>query len=162
TPAATTLATVTQVGWMRTEGVPGYAKKAMPTIALEYSKANMSPRALEIDPLTGTLDGRFSRWVDLDAEGLPGILREQSGAWWYQRPVGLDRSAVRPRGAWGRAAVVRNKPNPHLAQGWQLQDVDGDGQVDLAKFDGPDAGVWSRRDGVWSRYRKMRATPNID
>ena len=63
------------------------------------------------------LDGTHYRWVDLDGEGLSGILTEQAGSWFYKaepepgrtgRPSPaskLHAAAVRTSGARGPRAL---------------------------------------------------------
>jgi hypothetical protein len=41
------------------------------------------PASLENLPIG--LDGSSYRWTDLHGEGIPGILSEQAGAWFYKR-----------------------------------------------------------------------------
>ena len=147
--AATTLVGVTVVGWKRSGA--SYTTKSMPTIAFDYTSAALHTHLSRADPAVGVVDGKGARWVDLDAEGLPGILREiPGGAWWYQRPDGET---------WARPTLMRQRPSVSLSDGWQLQDLDGDGQVDLVKIG---EGAWNRRDAVWRQYRRFDSNANID
>ncbi len=43
----------------------------------------VDPESLENLPIG--LDGSAYRWTDLHGEGIPGILTEQAGAWFYKR-----------------------------------------------------------------------------
>ncbi len=43
----------------------------------------VDPASLENLPIG--LDGSAYRWTDLHGEGIPGILTEQAGAWFYKR-----------------------------------------------------------------------------
>ena len=44
---------------------------------------DVDPASLENLPIG--LDGSAYRWTDLHGEGIPGILTEQAGAWFYKR-----------------------------------------------------------------------------
>ena len=96
------------------------------------------------------LDGDSYQWTDLHGEGIPGILTEQGGGWFYKRnlsPINhqpatatatavADGSEVRARRS-GRPAQPR-------ADGWQAQfmDLAGDGRSDLVVMDGPMPGLY--------------------
>ena len=41
--------------------------------------------AASLENLPQGLDGTRYQWVDLDGEGLSGILTEQGGGWFYKR-----------------------------------------------------------------------------
>ncbi|HMG20953.1 MAG TPA: SpvB/TcaC N-terminal domain-containing protein, partial [Kofleriaceae bacterium] len=91
---------VTQRGWLRDVSLPAivrggarystYATRSLPPIELGYSRAAIQDAVRELDPaslanLPGGLDDLRYRWVDLDGEGLSGVLTEQGGAWFYKR-----------------------------------------------------------------------------
>jgi hypothetical protein len=89
---------ITQSGFVRDEnqfpvdlgGVSyvTYRKKSLPPLEFEYSKAIIQddiqdlPAGIENLPIG--IDGRTYQWVDLEGEGVPGILTEQAGAWYYK------------------------------------------------------------------------------
>ena len=57
------------------------------------------------------VDGTRERWVDLDGEGLQGILTEDDGAWYYKRNVSAwNPAAARPARASSRSRWSRDKP----------------------------------------------------
>ena len=67
-------------------------KKSLPPLEFEYSQANIDYKIHDIDPeslenLPYGLDGTQYQWVDLDGEGISGILIEQAGAWFYKRNI---------------------------------------------------------------------------
>ena len=74
-----------------------YLKKSLPPLEFEYSKAthpgrrsaSSTPASLENLPVG--LDGATYQWVDLDGEGVSGILTEQAGAWFYKPNLGEGR-----------------------------------------------------------------------
>ena len=87
-----------------------YLKKSIPPLEFEYTEAELAAQPIhEVDPaspenLPSGLDGAPYQWVDLDGEGLSGILTEQAGGWFYKRNLSagvpgesrVDRP-VRPR-----------------------------------------------------------------
>src|SRR5262245_62623035 len=48
-----------------------------------FRSEEVAPQSLENLPIG--LDGSAYRWTDLHGEGIPGILTEQAGAWFYKR-----------------------------------------------------------------------------
>ena len=81
--------------------------------------------------------------MDVDGEGLSGILSEQGGAWFYKRnesalpvidPAGNETTVAR------FAPLERVAAMPSLANsggGQQFLDLAGNGQLDVVEFDGP-------------------------
>ena len=87
-PVYTFLLAVTQTGYRRNNG--GYAKRSLPPVEFEYTEPIVQDTVEEVDPeslenLPIGLDGSAYRWTDLHGEGIPGILTEQAGAWFYKR-----------------------------------------------------------------------------
>jgi RHS repeat-associated protein len=162
---------ITQSGYVKDDGqaatVPGgvqfatYLKKSLPPLEFEYSKATIQDEVLELDAasldnLPVGLDGSTHQWVDLDGEGISGILTEQAGAWFYKRNLG--------EGRFGPLQTVAAKPS--LADlrggGQQLLDLAGDGQLDLVMLAGHAPGFYERTDDEdWEPFRALRALPNI-
>ena len=67
----------------------GYLSKSLPPLEFEYTQATIDETVRDVDPeslenLPYGLDGTHYRWVDLDGEGLSGILTEQAGSWFYK------------------------------------------------------------------------------
>ena len=82
------LLSATQAGYTR-NGAGGYLSNSLPPLEFEYTKAAVDETVREIDPdslinVPYGLDGHHYRWVDLDGEGLSGILTEQAGNWFYK------------------------------------------------------------------------------
>src|ERR1019366_3432743 len=70
-----------------------YHKKSLPVLDFVYSQAHIDETIRTIDPeslenLPYGIDENHYRWVDLDGEGLAGILTEQAGTWFYKRNAG--------------------------------------------------------------------------
>jgi RHS repeat-associated protein len=138
-----------------------YVKKSMPPLELEYSKAKIQEDVRDLDEaslenLPMGLDGSNYQWVDLNGEGVSGILTEQAEEWFYKPNLGDGRL--------GQLEVVA--PAPSLANldggSQQLLDLAGDGQIDLVEFSGPSPGFYRRTaDESWEIWRTFRALPNI-
>ena len=168
TPARSVLRTVTQRGHVADADaliVRGgaryrtYAAKALPPIALAYSQPAIDDTVRELDPasmrnvVAGVDDDRY-RWVDLDGEGLSGILSEQAGAWFYKRNLAGQLGPVE--------LVTRLPPSADLARGQQLLDLGGTGRLDLVQLAGPTPGYCERTpDGTWDRFRAFPSQPSI-
>ncbi|QBS44349.1 SpvB/TcaC N-terminal domain-containing protein [Nocardia sp. CS682] len=155
-PAATKLTEATQAGYLRVDG--GYVRNDLPPLSFEYTERTVS-RA--IHPLT-TADGAAPprlddgyRWIDLDGEGLPGILAEEGGAWYYR--------ANRGGGSVAASRAVDPLPvGASLASGRQLLDLAGDGTQALADFAGVAAGFHRRTAvGGWTDFAVFGSLPVV-
>ncbi len=163
---------ITQAGYKRrTSG--GYLKKSLPPVEFTYSEATVDETLREVDPvslenLPAGLDGALYQWVDLDGEGISGVLTEQAGTWFYKRnlsplPV-RDNGSEHLKARFAPVEVVASKPALSLAGGQaQFMDLAGDGQLDLVQMEGPVRGFYERtRDADWASFRPFKSWPNID
>ncbi|MGG5890090.1 SpvB/TcaC N-terminal domain-containing protein [Falsiroseomonas sp. HC035] len=159
-PLGSFLASATLAGFRRKDG--GYLRRAMPPLDLAYSELALSDEVREADPdaladMPGGVDGKALRWVDLDGEGLPGILAEHGGSWWFKRNLG--------EGRFGRAEALPSRPSAGFPAGaaQQFTDLAGDGTVDFVEFAGPAPGFHDRtRDGSWTDHRAFASLPVLD
>jgi RHS repeat-associated protein len=173
TPYGSFLCAVTQSGYVRDEtrapvvrdGVsyPTYIERSLPPLDLEYARpvVRETVRDMEADALENLpagVDGAASRWVDLDGEGIAGVLAEHAGAWYYKRSLGGGRLAAMetvPTTPASTAALV-DIGHP------QLLDLSGDGQLDFVTLDGPTPGFHERTlDAEWEPHRAFRSLPSI-
>ena len=149
-PVATTLQSVTLTGYAA-DGTPA----SMPSLDFTYVAASPAgaPEFLTgIDDLPTGIDFSRAQWVDLDGEGLQGLLTEDGAGWWYKRNEGSGRL-----GAWRR---LPTRPGPALAT-TQLADLDGDGRLEVFQRGPPHAGSWARTaDGGWDRFRPFEHFAN--
>jgi RHS repeat-associated protein len=164
-PSLSLLSSATQTGWIGTPHA-GYEEQQLPPLQLSYSalSINQSQHAADahcIENLVGTFDGTRERWVDLDGEGLQGILTEDEGAWYYKHNV----SAWNPDGGPARARFepltdVAGKPSQREST---LTDLNGDGHLCAVTFAAPDAGWYEYdADAGWSPMRQLLDTAIVD
>ena len=164
---------MTQSGYKRQPG--GYLKKSLPPLEFEYSQPTIDETLHEVDPeslenLPYGLDGGRYQWVDLDGEGLSGILTEQAEGWFYKRnlsPINTRQENGRETVAARFAPVERVAQKPSLAAlsggRQQLLDLAGDGQVDLVELEGPTPGFYERtEDERWEAFVPFTSLPNLD
>jgi RHS repeat-associated protein len=138
-----------------------YMKMSMPPVEFEYNKATIQEEIADLDDdslsnLPIGLDGVTYQWVDLDGEGLSGILTEQGDAWLYKPNRGGGR--------FGPLRYVGKKPSlASVSSGsQQLLDLAGDGQLDLVEFNLPTPGFYERDEKEsWANFRTFISRPNI-
>ncbi|MEO8756189.1 MAG: SpvB/TcaC N-terminal domain-containing protein, partial [Devosia sp.] len=171
TPAATFLSAVEPWHHRRLpEG--GYLSKPRPKLEFDYSPAVLGEKIETIDaesaenlpPATGHGAGI---WVDLDGDGLSGLLTERAGGWLYKRnlspiaPQRDDESWPVQLGTQETVAPIPGHVGP-ATPGWRLVDIDGDGVVELVDTAAPEGGFFHRtgRRG-WERFSAFGSQPNI-
>jgi RHS repeat-associated protein len=154
-PHATKLVSVRQRGY-RTDGETT-STLTTPSVTFQYSEARIGN---QIELVQGTEDlpesfeVRQWQWVDLDGEGLTGLLCERGGAWFYKRNEG--------QGKLGPVQVIRERPSRGLGRA-QLLDLGGDGKLDLVTMKPPLAGYQERTDqGSWGPFRPFETVPEVD
>ncbi len=159
-PIASFISSVEQAGYVRQDDGT-YLRKAMPPLELEYSKAIIDETVHTLDDkslenLPQGLDGANYRWVDLDGEGMFGILTEQGSAWHYKPNLG--------EGKFGSVTQVAKIPSTaNLTQRQQLIDLAGDAKLDLAGFAGPTPGFYERtEDKSWDSFVAFEKLPNVN
>ena len=173
-PVASFIASVTHTSYRR-RAAGGYDRKSMPPLTFGYSEPRTDDeiRTVSIESarnLPAGLDGTTYRWIDLDGEGIPGILTEQATAWFYKRNLSplaatQERGGPRNTAVFAPVEIVAEKPSVQsLGAGrWQFHDLAGDGRPDLAQFEPPLAGFFERGEhDEWSNFVPFRALPNVD
>jgi RHS repeat-associated protein len=162
TPSATYLQTVTHAGFVAVPG-NGLLKRTLPPLALEYSlppsAGDLAARPLdqirreELANLPAGISGN-AQWVDLDGEGLSGVLSEHLGAWYYKRNLGSGR--------FGPLQPVAPRPTVAERGTHRLMDLAGDGHLDVVVADAQLAGVIERTpDDDWGAFRAFAYAPNV-
>ena len=173
-PAISTLSSVTPSGYLR-QAESIYWQKSSPPVAFKYTKAKISAVVHEVDlssleNLPSGLGGTNSRWVDLDAEGLHGVLTEVQGAWYYKRNVSAlpllnGSGSLENRARFGPLECVGQIPGLDASDSLRHQflDLAGNGRVAAVAFGGLVPGFCERSNtNTWGPYRAFRFRPNID
>jgi RHS repeat-associated protein len=168
---ASLLRAVVQSGFVRDDSRPvvqrgvleffTYRKKSLPPLEFEYSKAIVQDDVRELDAgslenLPAGLDGATYQWIDLDGEGVSGMLTEQATAWFYKPSLGDGRFAP----------LQEVVPLPALAAlsggRQQLLDLAGDGHLDLVDFAGPTPGFYARTAAAdWQPFKAFNLLPDV-
>lgn len=138
-----------------------YLKECLPPVNYEYSipqvasqQSYLNPSSLENLP-EGLAQGKY-QLVDLDGVGVPGIITDQAGHWYYKEGLAED--------GFGAMHPLPTKPSPgSLNGGQQLQDLDGDGLVSVVSYKEPLPGYFERsKDKNWKPFTNFKSLPNID
>lgn len=172
-PVYTFLRAVTQTGYQRRPAGAGYDQRSLPPVEFEYTTPHIQDRVEELDPeslenLPIGLDGSRFRFVDLHGEGVPGILTEEAGAWFYKRnlsPIPWREANGQERVAahFGPMETVALRPNLPLAVGADFMDLAGDGLPDLVVWGGATPGLYEHDDAEgWLPFRPFPGLPNRD
>src|SRR6266700_563401 len=142
-----------------------YLKRSMPSLDLAYTSSPLEDPSFtgyevrEGDPenLPGGIDGQNYKWVDLDGEGISGVLMEQGDSWFYKPNAGGGR--FRP------LELVAPKPSlASLRRGkQQLLDIAGDGNLDLVQLGSSVPGFYERTfDEGWGDFLTFQSLPVCD
>jgi RHS repeat-associated protein len=168
---ASFICSVRQAGFVRDDAQPvitnngvryvTYLRKSLPPLEFEYSKASIQDDIRDLDAgslenLPAGLDGTSYRWVDLNGEGVSGILTEQADTWFYKPSLGDGR--------FGPVEVVAAQPSLAALNGGQQQllDLAGNGHLDVVNLGGPLPGFYERTpDEGWKTFQTFSQLPNI-
>ncbi len=139
-----------------------YLRKSLPKLEFQYTSVKVNETVREVDAdshqnLPYGADGSQYQWIDLDSEGLTGVLTEQDDAWYYKRNLG--------NGTFGPVEQVAMKSSlTALSSGQQqLLDLAGEGHLELVQFEGPMAGFHERKpQGGWKGFTPFKHVPNVD
>ena len=91
-PLASFISSITHSSYTR-QADGSYLKKSLPPLEFTYTQAALQSEVHELDTtslenLPAGLDHQNYQWVDLDSEGVSGILTEQSNTWFYKPNLG--------------------------------------------------------------------------
>ena len=174
TPFYSHLLAVTQTGYTRSGN--GYLSKSMPPLQFGYTEATVNETVQIVEPesmknLPYGLDGLHYRWVDLDGEGLAGILTEQATSWYYKpnlSPVNQQtiNSVENTLPLFGPVEVVSRRPAIAELNGGRQQllyDLSGDGHLALVDFESTTPGYFERKeDGDWDKFVAFQSLPVLN
>ena len=171
-PIYSLLFSVTQTGY-QLDSLGGYHSKSLPPLEFTYSEAHIDETVREVDAaslenLPQGLDGARYQWVDLDGEGLSGILTEQGNGWFYKRnlsPINTvhNNGPKHIEARFASVELVASKPASGLANGAQFLDLAGDGQLDVVTLRGSVPGFYERtQDEGWKSFVAFKSLPVLD
>ncbi len=139
-----------------------YDVESLPPVACSYTPRTMEQTLQEVDDddledVGEPLGGRV-RLVDLDSEGIPGLLVQGRDALWYKPSAGDGR--YRP------STPLPTRPSALGANSGELRlmNIDGSGRMSVVlKRSGTPAGFW-RRDALaedWQEFREFAEVPTV-
>ncbi|ADD41589.1 SpvB/TcaC N-terminal domain-containing protein [Stackebrandtia nassauensis] len=159
-PVGSFMSTVRRTGYRR-DGA-GYVTAALPPLEYDYTRVEIDTRPRQLDEsamenLPVGVEGPGYQWVDLDGEGLSGVLSQQATGLFYKPNLG--------DGHFGPIRQVSSQPS--LADidgpGQRLVDLAGDGSLDLVDLNFAASGFFERGDdGEWRSFRTFASPPNLD
>lgn len=168
------LLSVTQSGYVRNPA-GGYFSDSLPPLQFEYTEAEIDETIRDVESeslknLPYGIDGQNYRWVDLDGEGLSGILTEQAGSWFYKANLSpVNRQTISGTRytlpLFAPVELVARQPSMAALNSGrqQLLSLSGDGQLDLVNFEGPTPGYFERtEDADWEPFVSFQSLPVLD
>ena len=154
------ITSVTQSGYNWDEAGNQYIRQSLPAMTLDYQPLSWNDELKDITAADAQnapqgLTGPY-QWIDLWGEGLPGILTEQGGSWWYKENRG--------EGHFGPSLPVAEKPSlPGLGQSLQWQDLDADGSRQTVSHQPGLEGYFELNDDQeWEAFRAFKETALVD
>src|SRR5690606_2340101 len=139
-----------------------WTSQELPTLVLDYARPVLNdelsvlPEA-SLDGLEGGADGARTQWLDRDGEGLPGTLIDSDYAWYYKKNAGQGQLTA------PRALSTMPAPASLAGGGQTLEDLGGDGQLDLVSYQRELSGYFSRTtQGGFETLRAFETIPSVD
>ncbi|SAL52365.1 FG-GAP/YD repeat-containing protein [Caballeronia cordobensis] len=168
-PIYSFLKQVVQTGWAQEGG--STTRRSLPPVEFTYTEPNVQEVVEEVDPaslenLPVGLDGSAYRWTDLHGEGIPGILTEQAGTWYYKRnwspiPQTQTDGSEAVKACFAPLETVAFKPNAALSASTEFMDLAGDGQPDVVVMEGPIPGLYEHDEAEgWQSFRPFTSRLN--
>ena len=147
----------------------------MPALTFTYSQPQIQSNIVALDSdsaanLPEGIDGKNYQWVDLDGEGLSGILTDAGGGWLYKRNLSANNLVAQSDGSvatlpmFGPVQSVAVLPaESQLGAPRRLLTLGGDGRLDIAELTGSHPGFYKRtEDYDFEPFRPFDALPLID
>ena len=121
----------------------------------DYQLQGVDPK--DLANLPGGIDDALYRFLDLDGEGIAGVLTEQADAWLYKPNLG--------EGQFGAIQTVAHRPSLASVEqrSQQFMDLTGDGVLDLVDFSPSAPGFYERnQNAAWTGFRAFHSLPVQD
>jgi RHS repeat-associated protein len=155
--------TAIQESGFRHQPDDSYLRRSLPPIELGYTESPLEAAdpvfqvhdvdEVSLENLPPAPDGRH-RWVDLDGEGIVGMLSEEGEGWFYKPNLGEGRL--------GPMEPVAARPALATTEHRALLDLAGDGRQDLVVLGAPAPGFHGRaEDGAFEPFRAFASFPNL-
>jgi len=159
-PAGASLTAVRYTGYRHDLESGGIDTRSTPDLTFSYTSPSVgnsfktAPQSAEINVPWG-VDGLQYQWVDLEGEGVPGILFEDQNGWYYKGSLG--------GGEFEPLRQVDELPT-RVAAEFMLQDADADGELEFGTTAGRNAGHFERNrtTGEWSGYEPVQSAVQTD
>ena len=153
-------------------------QRSLPPLEFEYSKAPDSATLADLEVkeldshslenLPSIVDGSECRWIDLDGEGIPGVLCEAGSHWYYKRNISPSlasssgSSSSSNLAELGPLTPLSSKPPGVSVKDTPLMDIDGNGLLDALQMH-PEAGFYARKASKdWEPFHLLKGFPNLD
>jgi RHS repeat-associated protein len=156
-------------------GPNGNVTRSLPALEFTYSVPVIQSNIVALDSdsaanLPEGIDGKNYQWVDLDGEGLSGILTDAGGGWLYKRNLSANNLVAQSDGSvatlpmFGPVQSVAVLPaESQLGAPRRLLTLGGDGRLDIAELTGSHPGFYKRtEDYDFEPFRPFDALPLID
>ena len=175
TPRMSFITSATQSGYIR-RADGSYQKGSLPPVEFTYSAAVIEQTVRELDTesadnLPAGIDGTNYQWIDLDGDGVAGILSEQANGWFYKRNLSpktivVENNVPHTVAKFAPVEVVATHPSFNGISGsgaMQFLDLEGDGRPDLADFSALTPGFFEHEEnGEWASHRAFTSLPQIN
>ncbi|KAA8641495.1 hypothetical protein EYZ11_007312 [Aspergillus tanneri] len=139
-----------------------YSTLSLPSMQFDYNKppdlGSLHIENIELN-LSGFSSGRAS-WVDLDGDGVPGILGTLPGGCYYHPNLSQETKTEI-----GGPTLQNSIPSAMQSEMWHFEDVKARGFLDLvsASPDGRVRGFYGRREeGEWEPFVPFKSYPILD
>lgn len=147
-----------------------YLKKSLPSLKFEYTQPVVNEGIQEADSdslenLPYGFDGREYQWVDLDGEGLSGVLMRQGEGWFYKRNMSPINDKPDGRGVAVKFSAIEQVALMPATSGVnsQFMDLAGDGRIDMVELAGPTPGFYERtQEEGWESFLTFSSLPRLD
>ncbi|KAF7555141.1 hypothetical protein G7Z17_g2360 [Cylindrodendrum hubeiense] len=182
-PTGAFMQSVVKSGHIFDEATKTYDSESLAPLDFEYSRLpdlqsleiqNTKPTCLQTLPVS--LPKTVTRWIDLDGDGLPGLLVQMDGAWYYQRndnPMDSNPSdgesesesetEVDITNGFGPVRQLPKVPNVQDFPKHSFEDLDGSGKQSLVVQDdgGRTYGYYERLSDDTGEWTPLQLFPSI-